>query len=566
MANCRGCGKVIPDGADYCDECLSQLNTAKEKESYLDSLLNSVLSEQPAKGEAGLREKKTGSLKAVSEIEEDFDEEDIPEFGADLPKFEDEDDDIPEFGTDLPKFEEDIPEFGADSPKDDVLTEQISEFGADVAKDEPVPEDIPEFGAEDAKEEPASEADAIENLLSEFGAAETEEQIPEFGADAGQEDIPDFGADAGLDALLNSFGQDTPEGDNGNAAENEGNTSGISGLDADLAELLSGFGSDTEEFGADMNGFGQETEKTTDSAPAGETKPAEEKSAAKKKKKEKKDKLEKGEKEPGKFAKLWHKLFDNVKVDPSKIKPKPTPEEIAAKKKAAEEAKAKSKEEKEAAAAEKKESAKREKEEKQRKAKAVKEEKKARKLEEAKLLLEEMETTRINRTGAAIVFIFFAMIAVVIIVGTSIFSYSISIRNAEYEFNRDEYTAAYNEIFGLDVKDEDIMLYDRIMTVMYVQKQLNSYYNYYEMKDYPRALDSLLKGLQRYEKYIELAIELDIETDLDSVRNSILAQAEATFMLSEREAMEIIQAKNQLEYSEKVYKAAESVVVEEVSE
>ena len=79
------------------------------------------------------------------------------------------------------------------------------------------------------------------------------------------------------------------------------------------------------------------------------------------------------------------------------------------------------------------------------------------------------------------------------------------------------------------------------------------------MKDYPHALDSLLKGLQRYEKYIELAIELDIETDLDSVRNSILAQAEESFQITEREAMEIIQSKSRLEYSNKVYKAVEKV-------
>ena len=83
---------------------------------------------------------------------------------------------------------------------------------------------------------------------------------------------------------------------------------------------------------------------------------------------------------------------------------------------------------------------------------------------------------------------------------------------------------AYNEIYGLEIKNEDLLLYDRIMTVMYVQKQLNSYYNYYGMNDKPKALDSLLKGLQRYEKYIELAVELDVDSDLDSVRKKILTE------------------------------------------
>ena len=272
-----------------------------------------------------------------------------------------------------------------------------------------------------------------------------------------------------------------------------------------------------------------------------------------------KEKLTAEEKKGNIFSRLWHKLFDNVKVDPSKIKPEPTKEELEEKKKQKEEAKAKAKEEKEAKAAEKKDEAKREKEEKQRKAREIKQEKKAKKLEQAKLMLEEMDNTRINRAGAAIVFIFFAMIAVVIIVGTNIFSYSISVREAEKDFSRDEYTQAYEDVFGLEPKDEDIVLFDQIMTVMYVQKQLNSYYSYNEMKDYPKALDSLLKGLQRYEKYIELAIELDIESDLDLVRNRILDEMEKTFNLKEREAMAIIQSKNQLEYSQKVFDAVENM-------
>ena len=262
-------------------------------------------------------------------------------------------------------------------------------------------------------------------------------------------------------------------------------------------------------------------------------------------------------KKQGPFSRLYHKLFDNVKVDPSKIKQPPTKEELEAKKREKEEAKAREKEEKEALLAEKKEQEKQVKLEKQRVKKEAKAEKKAKKMEEAKLLLEEMEKTRINRAGASIVFIFFAMIAVVIIVGTSIFSYSLSIKNAETEFNRDEYTAAYNEIYGLEIKDEDIMLYDRIMTVMYVQKQLNSYDNYYRMNDKPKALDSLLKGLQRYEKYIELAVELEVDTDLDSVRNKILEKVSDSFMLTEQEAMEIIQSDSQAEYSKRVYDAVE---------
>ena len=90
MANCRGCGKEIPDGYECCEDCLAQLNIAE--------------------GEAGLFEKEEGSPVAVSETADsagfpDYDDEDIPEFGADLPKFDEGEEDIPMFGESFPRFD-----------------------------------------------------------------------------------------------------------------------------------------------------------------------------------------------------------------------------------------------------------------------------------------------------------------------------------------------------------------------------------------------------------------------------------------------------------------------------
>lgn len=374
---------------------------------------------------------------------------------------------------------------------------------------------------------------------------QNDDEIEETGADA----------DDGLESLLSGLDEVHETKDE------SGDTSG--GLEPDLEQFLAGFGDEGDGlFALDaepeeeeeflMGGADDTAEAAVPESPKKQENQSGEQKPAEKKKKEKKKKEKQGP-----IGALYHRLFDNVKVDPSKIKPQPTKEEIEAKKKAAQEAKERSKEEKEALLAEKKEQERQEKAEKQRKAKEAKAEKKEKKLQEAKLLLQEMENTRINRAGAAIVFIFFAMIAVVILFGTDIFSYSLSIQNAALEFERDEYTRAYDEIYGLDVKEEDIVLYDRIMTVMYVQKHLNSYYNYYEMKDYPNALHSLLKGLQRYEKYIDLAVELEIDADLDSVRNSILTEISASFSMSEQEAMSIIQSNSQLEYSIRVYDAVE---------
>ena len=256
-----------------------------------------------------------------------------------------------------------------------------------------------------------------------------------------------------------------------------------------------------------------------------------------KKQKEKKTKKKKKEKKS-----FFKTVFGNVPVDPSKVKPEPTPEQIAAKKaKEAEEKKAKA-EGKKLAAEEKKQIAQRNKDEKARQKALAKEEKKAKKMEEAKQILEEMKETRINRLGATIVFVFFIVCAIALLSGSEIFGYAISVHSAEKNFNKaynnnvKYYTDAYNDIYGLEIKPEDQVLNDKVMTVMFVNKHLNSYNSYMLLHDYQAALHSLLLGLYRYGAYYEKAVPLGIERDMDYVRTQILKELEATFGVSEDEA------------------------------
>lgn len=192
----------------------------------------------------------------------------------------------------------------------------------------------------------------------------------------------------------------------------------------------------------------------------------------------------------------------------------------------------------------------------QKEKKRIKEQKRKAKKEKKKIEIieiEEVEEGHISRLGTSFVFLFFGVLVMLLLIFTNIFSYTLSIKNATNYFNVNKYTQAYNEVYGIELKDEDIELYDKIMTVMYVNKQLNSYNNHYQMKKYPEALDSLLKGLQRYDKYIELATMLGINTDMDYVRNQIVAELYNVFSLTEEEAITLINSETQAQYSIAVY-------------
>jgi hypothetical protein len=169
---------------------------------------------------------------------------------------------------------------------------------------------------------------------------------------------------------------------------------------------------------------------------------------------------------------------------------------------------------------------------------------------------EENPPVKLNKLAVIFVMTFFILVGGTVILGTDAYSYSLGIKNANFNFERQRYAEAYNQIYGLDIRKEDQETYDKIMTVMYVYKQLNSYYTYYQMDEYPKALDSLLKGLDRYDKYQERAAELGINDDLDYIKEQITKELTDSFNLSKKELADLRQKENLEEYSLKVINTA----------
>lgn len=273
-----------------------------------------------------------------------------------------------------------------------------------------------------------------------------------------------------------------------------------------------------------------------------------------------KEKSKKKKKKSGKgigIGKFFSNIVDEKELQKAEKEKKDA--ELAEKKKADDEEKkqklaeekASKKEEQKLAKAQLKESKKQEKEAKKR---AKKEAKELRKLEEET----EIEG-RINKVGAAIVFAVIGCMAILLYVGTRKFSYSSSVSNASSYFENGRYQEAYNELAGADLKEEDMPLYNKVVTIMYVYKQLDAYDAYYKAARYPQALDSLLKGIREYEKYMPDAIEFDITDNFDSIKNQIIGELSAEYAITEDMAREINSLTDSAEYSKRVYELAQNL-------
>lgn len=579
MTTCKHCGAEIPENMEICPNC-GQQNTGNTDESYLDSLLNSVVTDA-AEPDRGISISARRKAKQAEKQEQQAEE--AENLVTEEPMAVSED----ELDSELGNYSI-FDEFSDDDAIDRMISEEL-DVPAAVAEEEESTEEfsLPEelsFPLEEAAEEPVSDdlflGEAIIEDANADGAAteEAEEElvleepdlsdltledsaIEELFSGEGTIEEPAVEEPTEMDSvasIFEGFSFDEPEIEDfqpeleeSKSADSLSADSGLTdGLDEqDMAVLDNLFQeideAETAKGAKEDNSLLHLLDEDLGEAPSADK--------GKRKKKKKKD-----------DRTLLVKLFGNVPVDPSKIKHEPTPEEIAEKKQAKEEKKKKDAEEKKKTADEKKAAAQAAKEEKAKLAQIAKEEKKAKKMEQAKLILEEMKDTRINRVGAAIIFLLFALLAVGIIVGSNFITYNIAIGNAEKSFemargnNPKYYNDAYNQIYGLESKlnEEDMEFYDKVMTVMFVNKQLNSYNSYIAIGDEVSALDSLLKGLKRYEKYSMYSILMgydDLQYDLDYIRSQILAELDNRYGISVDEAMVLVKQQSSTEYAKAVY-------------
>lgn len=555
MGQCKICGKETLDDQDICEACQSDLEQVD-----------------------------------VDGIDLDFDLEDfdLPELSGDLLEtdlefeLEDENNNLENPNIVVRDKE---PDMAASDATDEVSIPVMEETVENVAEDLPsleepvesVGEELPSLdGVEEKIEEEVPSLDqAVEALEVDLPDLEEANEVPDV-------DLPDLEVAAepldipDLDGIADLSGDMTDQLDGILSDDSSSDGMDLSGLLPEdlMAEVNSEEGpgeeltqlldepmqaaSDAADdllggldlgFSASEDGFGIPLDTSDDLAMLDELPDAEELA-------------EEAEAKPK--VSIWKRLFGNIKDEKwEKQKQKEEKEEAARLAKEEAEKEKKAEEAKAAAGEEGAEGAAQEVDPKEAKraAKLAKKEEKAQRKAEKKAEKERLKELadeedgdegRINRVGAAIVFVFLGAVAAVIIVGTNSFSYNSSISKAEQYFEEDEYTEAYSQLAGLALKADDEELYEKVRTVMYVGKELNSYRNYTNIRMYAEALHSLLKGLEKYDAHVSEAVDLEVSEDYDKLRNKILSEMEKEYNLTEKDAYGLIEMEDQAAYSEKV--------------
>jgi hypothetical protein len=461
----------------------------------------------------------------------------------------------PEDGTELkPDSEQetvsemDIASEAEPEPEMDIVPDTEPEM--DIAMEaEPEPEmDIaPETEPEEVQT-PVAEGPELDEDINELLDMLTKDFEESEGMEADSETVSEKEAEpeevpAAVEASL--FSDDDSEelfADGLGDGEEKTEKSGTTTMDDVFQDALSAVAYSSEDESEDdvlaLDAF--DTEEQVSEEEQEETTPSKEKKRQRKQKPE------------GSF---WKRIFGNIVTDETA--------ELEAQERAAElagaEEKAKLKEErKQQQEAEKAEKAELAKAEKERKAaeKAEQAAAKSAEKEEKKRLKMEREANevvgKINPVGATIVMVFFGVICLVIILGTQSFSYSRAVNGAEDSFKAGNYEEAYDAIAGVKVSESAQETADKVRICMQLQRELNSYNNYYKMQMYLEALDSLMKGIRSYDTNKDKADEYGILNQYKELEKQIVSTLESEFDLTEAQAREINRMDDREAYTEKL--------------
>ena len=198
----------------------------------------------------------------------------------------------------------------------------------------------------------------------------------------------------------------------------------------------------------------------------------------------------------------------------------------------------------------KKEKKKKEKKKKEKKPKVKKEKKPKRPKEPDEII-------PISKPFLLICVILTATVLAVIILGGEYYNYTKKTNAAVSYYLNQDYDAAYSEIAGLTMHEDDQFFYDKLATIMYVERHYTSYKSLYKMKNYEQALHTLLRGIKMYDKYKYQAKDYDCEEDLTAVLAWIDAALLEKYGLTENEARELNNIDNRFTYARKVYEISD---------
>ncbi len=216
---------------------------------------------------------------------------------------------------------------------------------------------------------------------------------------------------------------------------------------------------------------------------------------------------------------------------------------------------------------EKKEKKKKEKKKKEKAPKQPKEKKvKPKKEKKPKPPAEPDNTPPLPKVPVILVFVMAASILVLVLAGTHLVGYSNSFSDADQAFAEGRYSDAFQAVAGEKVKEKDTDTYEKYRITAMVYAEYEAYESMMNAKVYDMALDSLIRTVQRYDRYLQDAETYGCRGEFDKIASAAETALQQDFGLTAEDARTMYALSDKETYSREIYKVLEKAGLSEVTE
>ena len=144
-----------------------------------------------------------------------------------------------------------------------------------------------------------------------------------------------------------------------------------------------------------------------------------------------------------------------------------------------------------------------------------------------------------------------ASILIALVVVGTILPGMMNMSDARKAYYDHDYKAAFLTMYGKDLNESDLKIYQRSRLLVMIDRKYESYQHYQAMGMEHEALDALLQGLKRYNDLEEEAKTLGVETEALSIRLKIIDALASVYGMGEAEALECL-SYSQADYTGKI--------------
>ena len=175
-------------------------------------------------------------------------------------------------------------------------------------------------------------------------------------------------------------------------------------------------------------------------------------------------------------------------------------------------------------------------------------------------------TPPLPKVPVILVFVMAASILVLVLAGTHLLGYSNSFADADQAFAEGRYSDAFQAVAGEKVKEKDTDTYEKYRITAMVSAEYEAYESMMDAEVYDMALDSLIRTVQRYDKYLQDAETYGCRGEFDKIESAAETALQQDFGLTAEDARTMYALSNKETYSREIYKVLEKAGLSEVTE